>query len=118
MSRPLLEELIELESSLHKKLVRNDRQQLEALLHRDFFEFGSSGKTWQRDETIESLAAEAQDIAIRVENFQLRLLADGVAQLTYVSQRTDGSKVLRSSLWKREDGVWKMIFHQGTKTHF
>lgn len=118
MSRPLLEELIELEASLHKKSVRNDRRQLEVLLHRDFFEFGSSGKVWARGATIESLTQESEAGEIEAENYQLHRHAEEFAQLTYVSRRSDGSKTLRSSLWKRDQGVWKMVFHQGTKTHF
>jgi hypothetical protein len=118
MSDSLLDELIELETALHKQSIRNDRTRLEELLHGDFFEFGSSGKVWSRSETIEALTAEAQDADIKSTHYKLRRLADGVAQLTYTSKRADGSQALRSSLWKLDQGVWKMIFHQGTKTHF
>ncbi len=116
MSDSLLDKLIELETALHKQSTRNDRSRLEELLHGDFFEFGSSGKVWSRQETIESLSQETQDAVVTAEHFKLHKHAEEVAQLTYVSQRNDGSKTLRSSLWKLDKGQWRMIFHQGTKT--
>lgn len=118
MSDSLLKKLIELETSLHKQSIRNDPTKLEELLHREFFEFGSSGKTWSRSETIQTLLSETQDDDIQSNNYQLHLLTTELVQLTYISQRADGVKTLRSSLWKCESGNWKMIFHQGTKTHF
>lgn len=118
MSEELLKKLVEFETSLHKQTIRNDRTKLEELLHQEFFEFGSSGKIWSRQETIEALISQTDGDEILSENYRLRLLAEELAQLTYVSKRADGSKALRCSLWKREDGSWKMIFHQGTKTHF
>jgi hypothetical protein len=118
MSDTLLEELIALETSLHRKSIRNNRSQLEVLLHEDFFEFGSSGKVWLRGETIEALTIEAQDAGITSTDYELHRLAADVAQLTYTSQGADGTKALRSSLWKLTHGQWRMIFHQGTKTHF
>ena len=42
-----------------------------------------------------------------------RLVAPGLVLLTYVSD-PDGRAARRSSLWRRSEGRWRMLFHQGT----
>jgi hypothetical protein len=113
---------LELETSLHKKQVRNSADAASALLADDFFEFGSSGKVWDKTSIVASMRTETTVERITVEDFAARELAPGVVLVTYVARR--GKKAagdaptfstLRSSIWKRVDGKWQMIFHQGTK---
>ena len=113
-------ELRRLELMLLDPDVRRDSRQVEKLLAEDFLEFGSSGRIWTRDATLASLATEDY-IPPAIEEFACRVLAADVVHATYRSVRrsTDGeaeSEVLRSSIWVRKDGEWKMIFHQGTRT--
>jgi hypothetical protein len=112
--------LYDLETTLHKKEVRNAPQLVAALLSDEFIEFGSSGRVFSKPAIIEALKVETLEQPAQVENFQMRELAPGVALVTYVASRTAGNgiisgRTLRSSLWKREDSGWRMIFHQGTR---
>jgi hypothetical protein len=52
-------------------------------------------------------------------HFKTLVLAPGVVLVTYRAGREHGSEAsseasLRSSIWKRIDGRWQMLFHQGT----
>jgi hypothetical protein len=104
----------ELETSLHKKQVRNSTESTSALLADGFVEFGSSGRVWNKASIIESMRRKAVDQQVTVEDFAARELAADVVLLTYISRKSGGS-TLRSSIWKRCEGRWQMIFHQGTR---
>lgn len=110
--------LYDLEVSLWRPETRFDAAQMEATLAPDFFEFGRSGRTYRRDET---LAAEPTPFTIRLPlpRFDARLIAPDVALITYISDVDfpGGREVAnRSSLWSREHGRWRIRFHQGTPT--
>jgi hypothetical protein len=85
---------------------------LHELLAEGFREFGASGKTYEKPEVIALLLranpriAEFRDLAI-VE------LCEGVVLLTY--RAIDASRSTnRSSIWRRTEGTWQLVFHQGT----
>jgi len=110
----------ELETSLHRKQIRNCADAVSGLLADCFIEFGSSGKVWDKSSMVESMRREKLDQQITVEDFAARELAPDVVLVTYISKKVAGDQLagstLRSSLWKRFDGKWQMIFHQGTIT--
>lgn len=113
-------DLFELETSLHKKHIRNSPQAVAALLADDFIEFGSSGRIFNKAAIIEALKTEVADQQVTVENFQVRELAPGVALVTYIASKPADSestviRALRSSLWQHANGRWQMSFHQGTR---
>jgi len=113
-------ELERLELMLMDPVVRRDREQVSLLLAQDFVEFGSSGRVWTRQPTLELLATETYTPPV-VEDFVCRMLGASVALVTYRAVRTNdlsGERVatLRSSLWTRESGIWQMRFHQGTRS--
>jgi len=115
----LLEELRQLEELLHSREVRANGKRLKALLHPEVEEFGRSGKRYGRAEILAGLAAEQQAPEIRARYYELSILADGVALLTYVSAQVDKQghathHTRRSSLWLRSGGSWQLRFHQGT----
>jgi hypothetical protein len=111
--------LLCLEQSLLDPIVRRDRSRLLALLADDFEEIGASGRTWTLDEIVDSLAGEAAFQPPEIEDFRCREIAVGVVLVTYRAVRRDlaGGLVtasLRSSLWRKTGGIWRMCFHQGT----
>lgn len=108
-----------LETSLHKKNIRNSPDAVAALLADNFMEFGSSGRTYTKTTIIELLKGETVDSRVIVENFESRELGPGVVLVTYVSCRPVGingkvRRALRSSIWKFQQDRWQMVFHQGT----
>lgn len=108
-----IEKLFELETSLHKKEIRNSPAAVAALLADDFREFGSSGRVYDKSAIIELLRTEAiaSDPKMTVENFVVRELSPNAALVTYLASKS----TLRSSIWRLSDSRWEMIFHQGTK---
>jgi hypothetical protein len=108
-----------LEESLLDPAVRRDSAQVAALLAEDFEEFGSSGRLWTREHTLQLLATEDYTPPA-IEDFKCDWIAEGVALVTYRSVRIDEesgarSAALRSSLWMEQSGKWRVRFHQGTK---
>lgn len=107
------------EEALLDPAVRRDRARAAALLADDFIEFGSSGRIWTRDSILDLLATENYDPPA-MEEFQCDLIGEDVALVTYKTVRADTAsglraEVLRSSIWIREAGDWRVRFHQGTK---
>jgi hypothetical protein len=109
-----------LEQELFRQSVRGSPDAVNNLLADSFVEFGRSGSIYEKNEVIQSLAAESTETpdTLTARDFVLRPLADGVVLLTYRSFRPaeDGEQrhTLRSSIWKFMDGRWQMLFHQGT----
>ncbi|ETX00291.1 MAG: hypothetical protein ETSY1_11720 [Candidatus Entotheonella factor] len=100
--------------------VRQDAEAVAGLLAEGFVEFGSSGRVYDREATIEALRDEPL-MQRSLTQFKTLVLAPGVVLVTYHArrQRLDGRQgplegSLRSSIWKLMDGRWQMIFHQGT----
>lgn len=110
------EELRRLEESLWREETRFDRDYMERVLAEDFFEFGRSGRTYQRSEIL-SLPVQPIQAIIPLPDFDVRLLTEDVAQVTYNSKVTyEGvvEKGRRCSIWTRSPGGWVLRFHQGT----
>ena len=117
----LLAHLRALEVELHRPAARDDAARLDALLHPDFVEFGRSGRSYSKADIIDRLVASPAHATVVSDRFSLRLLAQDVGLLTYRSAHVadDGGlelHALRSSIWRREGGAWRMSFHQGTPT--
>jgi hypothetical protein len=116
----LCEELRAFEEELLDPMVRRNSARVGELLTEDFEEIGSSGEAWTRNGIAEFLSREDY-IPPTMEAFQCRLIADGVALVTYRTVRTDletgiTASVMRSSIWIQESRRWRVRFHQGTKT--
>ena len=87
------------------------------LVAEGFVEFGSSGRVFDRRQVIDNLQRGAA--RIELSDFKASTLSPGLALATYVATRLDESgapstRSLRSSIWKRIHGHWRMVFHQGT----
>lgn len=106
------DQIVALERELLNPAVRADASRVAVLLDPDFEEFGVSGRMWTRDAMMASLAEDASaDVSLDVLNVDV--LDDATALLTYRTAGRTGS-ALRSSLWRRSAGQWRLRFHQGT----
>src|SRR5262245_9770791 len=118
---PLLRQL---EEELLDPEVRRSPDRVGRLLGDEFIEFGSSGHTYDKAQIIEALKQETHDPAARIvlAEFAARRLAPGVVLVTYRTVLRAGpappTSRLRSSIWKRIDGHWQMVFHQGTPSQY
>jgi hypothetical protein len=120
VAKSVAAELLRAEMLLLDPAVRRDRARVSALLANDFSEFGASGRIWTRDQILDLLATEEYSPPV-VEDFACHRIADDVVLVTYRTVRINketGQReaALRSSLWIRRSGTWKIRFHQGTRT--
>ena len=110
----------DLETALHKKVVRNSREQVSALIADDFLEFGKSGGTFNKQDTLDGLEQEAVDLQIAVSDLNAKELSKDIVLVTYTASMLDEDNSTtvstnRSSVWILRDVNWQMVFHQGTK---
>lgn len=116
------EHLRALELRLLEPEVRASAAALVELLAPDFIEFGSSGRRYDRPAIIAALRGERSSPPVErtIADLAVRSLAEDVALVTYRVARRAGdarSEVfLRSSIWRRSEGRWQMVFHQGTRS--
>jgi hypothetical protein len=99
-------------------MVRSSAEEITKLLADEFIEFGSSGRVFNKHHVIEALRDERSP-ARTADGLTVRWLTKYVALVAYrtvsrISTTGEQRRTLRSSIWKRIDGRWQMIFHQGT----
>jgi hypothetical protein len=118
METPLEGRLSQLEEELLQPHVRATPETAAKLLADEFVEFGSSGRIYNKPQTLDTLRSEtAAEFAM--SDFRVLSLAPGAALTTYRVSRFDrqsnrSTLSLRSSIWKMKDGRWQLVFHQGT----
>lgn len=110
--------LLALEKEMLLPKVRGSAQRLGEILSPEFIEFGSSGTVYcyRQGDTFGSFPPH---IHVEIVDFHIKALCGSCVLATYVCIKTnmsDGlkSRSLRSSVWQQIQGVWKVVFHQGT----
>lgn len=94
--------------------VRADPGRVRELLHNEFIEFGSTGRVYNKKILLDMLRQERPSTVV-IRDFSVRQLASDTALVTYRTVGPSGQEARRSSVWIRQDGLWKMAFHQGTR---
>ena len=117
----LLKSLRALVVSLHKPETRGNQNELRHHLHQHFWEFGRSGATYTREQTLEEFSSEPQTYQVWSQEYRLQLLSKDIALLTYRSAHIESDGRLtrhtnRSSVWQYSEDRWLLRFHQGTPT--
>ncbi|HSN18760.1 MAG TPA: DUF4440 domain-containing protein [Gammaproteobacteria bacterium] len=106
-----------LEEQLLDPAFRRSATAVAALLADEFQEVGSSGRRYDKSQILAALAQE-DGFTADVTRFAIQALAPDHVLATYcVSIGRAGSAPqhsLRSSLWRKQDGNWQLLFHQGT----
>lgn len=116
----LFNKLIDVEKKLHLSANRQNINFLREVLHEDFFEFGRSGGTTNKTNTL-SVLVDEQPKTIYSEDYHCTLLSNNTLLMTYTSfERQQNIKIKlthRSSIWlKNSKNQWQLRFHQGTPT--
>jgi hypothetical protein len=110
-----------LERELHRCMAESDSHRMAELLHRDFMEFGRSGRSYTFEQIFAQLREQRVFPLVHSQDYSVRSLAVDVALLTYRSANLSHGGILerhslRSSVWQRDRGGWQLVFHQGTIT--
>lgn len=113
------EHLIELEKLLLTFEVRHSEELLKDLIAPDFKEIGASGAYTNLDDALRDLP-QTDDWSAKVQDFEFRELGEGVCQLifrAYIKHylQDEGTYSHRTSIWKKFESGWKVIYHQGTR---
>lgn len=112
------EKLKELKESLWRSETRFGYKYMDKVLAPDFFEFGRSGRTYKREETLSGSRPQTINIKFPLKNFSITLIDTNVALVTYISEvMYEKMEVAnRNSIWLKSTDGWKIKFHQGTPT--
>ncbi len=121
MSATLKEIIIAKEKDLLTFEVRSSAKKLKELISDDFKEIGASGAYFGLSEVLERLPTEASWCwSAQTQDWEFRFLSDDIAQTIHRAfiihnQEDEGVYSRRMSIWRKEKGLWKMYYHQGTK---
>lgn len=108
----LLQTLLKLEQRLLSQATRGNAEEISRLIADDFTEFGASGGIWNKADLVEQLPR--QPFTQRtISEFAVKPLSENTALVTYQCH-TAASNSRRSSIWRKQDEQWQMVFHQGT----
>lgn len=104
--------------NLEKQIMYYRLNDFETILSEDFIEFGTSGKIYDKTSQLGFINEEGlTEIPFIITNFCVNLLSEKIAHVIYQTESiADGSKSLRSSIWRHENTRWYLYFHQGTRT--
>ncbi len=85
------------------------------MLAPEFVEFGSSGRALAKSECLAAVQAQAPH-PVTTSDFKVLMLSEAIGLVTYrVTRHSEPPlSTMRSSLWQQRDGVWQLVFHQGT----
>ncbi len=111
------QEILNLERQLILEEVRASADRIAEVLADGCIEYCSSGRIYHY--TTGDTFGSGKQANWEIVDFEAKELAVDIALATYRllkhDEPNDDMRVsLRSSIWKVEDGKWKMIFHQGT----
>jgi aminoglycoside 3-N-acetyltransferase len=107
-----------LERELLDPACRVDPDRVAALLADDFVEIGASGRVWNRDDVVASLAAEPGMDAIittTIGPMSGHQIAPGLVVVRYTTHHDGGpGTVHRTGWWQQTTSGWRCRFHQAT----
>lgn len=103
----------ELEIELANSDTRRNTDRLNELIDDSFEEFGSSGRSFRKQDILEILPNEKQ-VQIEFSEFEFESLSENCVLVKYKST-SNNIVALRSSIWRNNNGKWQVLHHQATK---
>lgn len=112
----VLNELVAREPIFHRPELGTSRTDFENMTEASFWEVGASGRRYSREyilDELEKRSGTASEEDLHAYDFHCLELAENLYLLTYtLNQGTRRTR--RSTIWRRSDQGWKIVFHQGT----
>ena len=112
----VLEELKAREPIFHRPELGTRPEDFAGQMADDFWEIGASGRRYSRAFVLKTLKerwSHPHDDPWKTSAFHCRELGDGTYALTN-TLRQCARVTRRLTLWRRVNGSWKIMFHQGT----
>lgn len=102
----------------HSEKFGKTKQDIETQLCDEFWEVGASGNVYTKQDVIETLLdrynnPDYQDIW-EAKGFELTKIAPDNYLTSYILIQDKTRVTRRSTLWRRINGDWKILYHQGT----
>lgn len=115
----ILEELKSREPIFHHpEKFGKTKQDIERQMCDEFWEVGASGNVYTKQDVIETLCDRYNDSNYQyiweANDFSLAKISPDNYLLTYVLIQDKTRVTRRSTLWRRINGDWKTLYHQGT----
>jgi hypothetical protein len=118
--REIMQELSSREPIFHRAEFGTTRADFEAMTAEGFWEVGASGRRYSREHILDVLEDRhqvASHLALEdtweATDFACRELGSDTYLLTYTLAQGQ-RKTRRATVWRRQAGDWKILFHQGT----
>ncbi|MBS4207550.1 DUF4440 domain-containing protein [Bacillus sp. FJAT-50079] len=104
--------------TLEKQLMHARLKDYKTILSEEFCEFGTSGKVYDKNAQLSLIDDEGKvENPYIITSFHVKSLSQHSAHVTYHTEsKSNGSKSLRSSIWRYEHTRWYLYFHQGTRS--
>lgn len=110
------DDILKLEESLWIEETRFNKEYLDKVLHKDFMEFGKSGRVYRKNDILNDLEGKIHTL-FPFKNLQIRRIELNSFLVTYQVEIRENNTIIltnRSSIWLKVDQDMQMIFHQGT----
>jgi len=102
----------------HPEKLGQTKQDIENQMCHEFWEVGASGNVYTKQDVIETLLERYNDPSYQdiweAKDFALTKIAPDNYLLTYILIQEKTRVTRRSTLWRRINGDWKILYHQGT----
>jgi hypothetical protein len=112
----ILNELKQLEPIFHHPELGTNRSDFENMMADEFWEVGASGRIYNRQYVLDELEKRYSNPVKDVwetKDFNCMEIAPDNYLLTYTLLQ--GSRITRrSTIWRRTDERWMIVYHQGT----
>ncbi len=102
----------------HPEKFGKTKQDIENQICDEFWEVGASGNVYTKQDVIETLLERYQNPDYQdiweAKDFALTKIAPDNYLLTYILIQDSTRVTRRSTLWRKVNGDWKILYHQGT----
>lgn len=102
----------------HPENFGKTKQDIENQMCDEFWEVGASGNVYTKQDVLDALLARYNDLNYQdiweAKDFELTKITADNYLLTYVLIQDKTRVTRRSTLWRRVNGCWKILYHQGT----
>jgi hypothetical protein len=105
------------EPIFHRPEFGTSRAAFDAMMDAGFWEVGASGRRYSREHVLDTLEARhsaPHDDAWETSEFQCVELGARTYLLTYTLVQDRVRVTRRTTIWRRTDAGWKIVYHQGT----